>query len=185
MDTSESFRALLQADDPNATELVPESELESVEALAVLTQILLLGITLVVGHWLEKNNIYWMSEAGFALLLGIFVGFFSHVTLGDDAYVKSVDFNTDFFFIVLLPPIIFEAGFSLDVGPFFRNIGGICLYAFLGTTISAFAIGLTMWFGGVLNIVFPLKFLEALLFGSIISATDPVTVLAVFSKLGA
>eukprot|EP01025_Chloroclados_australasicus_P016389 TRINITY_DN1819_c0_g1_i1.p1 TRINITY_DN1819_c0_g1~~TRINITY_DN1819_c0_g1_i1.p1 ORF type:complete len:621 (-),score=71.82 TRINITY_DN1819_c0_g1_i1:831-2606(-) len=182
------FRSLLQAD---ATSPAPEddnegvTDLESVEALAVLTQIVLLMVTLVVGRWLEKKGIYWMSEAGFALLLGIFVGFIAKMTQGEDAYVKSIDFKTDFFFIVLLPPIIFEAGFSLDVGPFFRNIGGVCLYAFAGTTISAFVIGLIMFIGGLMNWIFQLKFLEALLFGSIISATDPVTVLAVFSKLGA
>eukprot|EP01026_Neomeris_dumetosa_P005986 TRINITY_DN11847_c0_g2_i1.p1 TRINITY_DN11847_c0_g2~~TRINITY_DN11847_c0_g2_i1.p1 ORF type:complete len:342 (+),score=41.25 TRINITY_DN11847_c0_g2_i1:144-1028(+) len=199
METDFQFRSLLQADDPqivsgsgngNGSSVGGEdgvgvTDLESVEALAVLTQIILLLVTLVVGHVLEKKNIYWISAAGFALLLGIFVGFMAKVTQGEDEYSKSIDFKTDFFFIVLLPPIIFEAGFSLDVVPFFRNIGGICWFAFLGTTLSSFAIGLTMFIGGQMDWIYSMSFLESLLFGTIVSATDPVTVLAVFSKLGA
>eukprot|EP01025_Chloroclados_australasicus_P065997 TRINITY_DN9019_c0_g1_i8.p1 TRINITY_DN9019_c0_g1~~TRINITY_DN9019_c0_g1_i8.p1 ORF type:complete len:494 (-),score=32.00 TRINITY_DN9019_c0_g1_i8:447-1733(-) len=42
-----------------------------------------------------------------------------------------------------------------------------------------------MWLTGYMRWVFAMNFLEALIFGAIISATDPVTVLAVFSKLGA
>ena len=49
--------------------------------------------------------------------------------------------QTDFFFIALLPPIMFEAGFSLQVKPFFRNIGAICMFAFTGTIVSTFVIG--------------------------------------------
>ena len=52
--------------------------------------------------------------------------------------------QTDFFFIALLPPIMFEAGFSLQVKPFFRNIGAISALAFAGTLISASVVGLVM-----------------------------------------
>eukprot|EP01023_Acetabularia_acetabulum_P056108 TRINITY_DN650_c0_g1_i1.p1 TRINITY_DN650_c0_g1~~TRINITY_DN650_c0_g1_i1.p1 ORF type:complete len:584 (-),score=92.71 TRINITY_DN650_c0_g1_i1:328-2079(-) len=159
--------------------------LESIEALAVFTQIVLLGATIIIGHTLDKYNISWMSTAGVALLIGIVVGCLVKYSKSDETYAKSVDFSTEFFFIVLLPPIIFEAGFSLAVTPFFRNIGAICVFAFVGTTVSAFAIGLTMFVTGYMDWVYKMDFLEALIFGAIISATDPVTVLAVFSKLGA
>lgn len=57
---------------------------------------------------------------------------------------------------------------------FIRNVGAICAYAFLGTSISTVAIGITMWLGGVLHFSFRFSFIESLLFGSIVSATDPV-----------
>lgn len=42
-----------------------------------------------------------------------------------------------------------------------------------------------MWLAGMANMCYKLTFLEATLFGAIISATDPVTVLSVFNSLGA
>ncbi|XP_065180147.1 sodium/hydrogen exchanger 9-like [Sycon ciliatum] len=96
-------------------------------------------------------------------------------------------FNPEMFFFVLLPPIIFYAGYDLQRKYFFRNIGAILLYAFVGTTISCFTIGSMMYaytqFGietlprGVDNLV------QCLIFGALISATDPVTVLAIFHDL--
>lgn len=39
-----------------------------------LSQMLLLGVALTVGQFLERNNINWMSEAGGALIVGIVLG---------------------------------------------------------------------------------------------------------------
>ena len=52
--------------------------------------------------------------------------------------------QTEFFFLALLPPIMFEAGFSLQVKPFFRNIGAIVALAFVGTVVSTGLVGLIM-----------------------------------------
>ena len=52
--------------------------------------------------------------------------------------------QTEFFFLALLPPIMFEAGFSLQVKPFFRNIGAIVAMAFVGTCVSTALVGLIM-----------------------------------------
>ena len=37
-------------------------------------------------------------------------------------------FDERFFFFVLLPPIIFEAGYNMQRRKFFQNIGAICVY---------------------------------------------------------
>jgi NhaP-type Na+/H+ or K+/H+ antiporter len=88
---------------------------------------------------------------------------------------------------VLLPPIIFESGYNMHRRKFFQNLGAICLFAFLGTTISAAVVGWILWASGVAAVGGGggLSAVEALSFGALISATDPVTVLAVFGSAGA
>lgn len=54
-------------------------------------------------------------------------------------------FDPEIFFNIILPPIIFHAGYSLKRKYFFRNLGAILTYAIIGTTMSAFFIGAIMY----------------------------------------
>jgi NhaP-type Na+/H+ or K+/H+ antiporter len=64
---------------------------------------------------------------------------------------------------------------------FFDNFGAIMLFALVGTTISTFIVGGVMYATGlIIKRSLRVKFLDAMYFGAIISATDPVTVLAIF-----
>ena len=58
-------------------------------------------------------------------------------------------------------------------------------YAFIGTTISCFAVGLVMRLLKTImwETMKSFSFNDCLYFGAIISATDPVTVLAIFNDL--
>lgn len=104
--------------------------------------------------------------------------------------LRKVTFDPEVFFNILLPPIIFHAGYSLKKRNFFRNLGSIITYAFLGTAISCFVIGNLMY--GVVKLMQVIGqltdkfyYTDCLFFGAIISATDPVTVLAIFNELHA
>merc|ERR1712166_1053007 len=77
------------------------------------------------------------------------------------------------------------AGYNMKRRYFFRNLGTICVFAFAGTFISTFIVGGMMYGIGQVGLVVEMGMLESLIFGALISATDPVTVLAVFSKLKA
>lgn len=109
-------------------------------------------------------------------------------------------FNPDVFFFLFLPPIIFYAGYSINKHHFFRNIGSALLYAFGGTIISCFVVGYLMYAyaksgaeamgtatanstGYPLPVGFANSAIPSLLFGALISATDPVSVLGVFQDL--
>ncbi|XP_040205043.1 sodium/hydrogen exchanger 9 [Rana temporaria] len=106
-----------------------------------------------------------------------------------NAMLQKMTFDPEVFFNVLLPPIIFHAGYSLKKRHFFRNLGTIITYAFLGTAISCIMIGLIMY--GFVKAMIHLgqiqtgdfHFTDCLFFGSLMSATDPVTVLAIFHEL--
>lgn len=67
---------------------------------------------------------------------------------------------------------------------FFRNLGTILTFAIVGTTLSAFLIGGLMY--GFVQLMphylsKSFTFLDTLYFGALISPTDPLTILAIFS----
>ncbi|XP_020810194.1 sodium/hydrogen exchanger 6 isoform X3 [Drosophila serrata] len=95
-------------------------------------------------------------------------------------------FDPEVFFNIILPPIIFYAGYSLKKKYFFRNLGAILTFAIVGTTLSAFLIGGFMY--GCVKLMpkylsSSFTFLDTLYFGALISPTDPLTILAIFNDL--
>lgn len=97
----------------------------------------------------------------------------------------TVPQSPEVFFFFLLPPIIFEAGYSLDKKGFFENIGAITLYAMLGTLISTFVVGILCFYAakiGMINGIDKENPMESLMFGSLISAVDPVATLSIMGN---
>ncbi|KAG5264642.1 hypothetical protein AALO_G00256420 [Alosa alosa] len=93
--------------------------------------------------------------------------------------------DSKLFFLCLLPPIILDAGYFLPIRPFTENTGTILMFAVVGTLWNAFFVGLILYgvcqaTGGELREV---GLLACLIFGSIVSAVDPVAVLAVFEDI--
>lgn len=87
--------------------------------------------------------------------------------------------------LLLLPPIIFESGYNMAKKPFFRNFGTIMIFAFLGTFIAIFISSFAIY-GLSFSPYSPnFTFKESFAFGSLISATDPVSVLALFGEINA
>ncbi|MGH9353266.1 MAG: Na+/H+ antiporter [Terriglobia bacterium] len=84
----------------------------------------------------------------------------------------------DIVLVLFLPPLLFEASINLPFRELRENLIPILLLASVGvlaaTLISGFAIH---W-------VFGIPVMIALVFGSIISATDPISVISVFKEMG-
>ena len=80
---------------------------------------------------------------------------------------------------LFVPPLVFEAAFHLEFKSLRQNLLPILGLAIPGVLLTTFIVGLIVSFG--LNI--PLA--SALVFGALISATDPVAVVALFKQLGA
>lgn len=102
-------------------------------------------------------------------------------TLG---FIDDIKLTPELLFYVFLPILIFESGFNTNIRKLLTSVWTISLLSVVGLLISAFAIA------GALFFVLPMfgvhiPFVVALLFGSIISATDPVAVLSLFKQVGA
>ncbi|KAK8585799.1 hypothetical protein V6N13_050770 [Hibiscus sabdariffa] len=88
---------------------------------------------IVIGHLLEESR--WMNESITALAIGVCTGVVILLTTGRKSSHLLV-FSEDLFFIYLLPPIIFNAGFQVKKKQFFRNFMTIMLFGAVGTLIS-------------------------------------------------
>jgi CPA1 family monovalent cation:H+ antiporter len=80
---------------------------------------------------------------------------------------------------VFLPPLLFDAAFRLDDVQLRRLARPVLWLAVPGTIATAAIVGL------ILYAVLHIPLVEALLFGSIVAATDPVAVVGVFRNLDA
>ncbi|KAF8782822.1 Sodium/hydrogen exchanger 8 like protein [Argiope bruennichi] len=114
-------------------------------------------------------------------LIGLILKLISNSNLGN--WQKEEAFNPTTFFLVLLPPIMYESGYNLHKGNFFQNIGSILVFAIFGTAISAFVIGGGVYLLGVADVAYKLDFTESFAFGSLVSAVDPVATIAIFHAL--
>merc|ERR1711865_788961 len=162
-----------------------ESEAKHKVDVAMALHMILLIMTFFFGFLLTKAEFKYAGEATVGLTLGALAGAILSATKGVEYFETLVQFDESVFFLVLLPPIIFEAGYNMKRRYFFRNLGTICVFAFAGTFISTFIVGGMLYGVGQMGLVVEMGLLECLVFGALISATDPVTVLAVFSKLKA
>ncbi|MBN3299352.1 SL9A5 protein, partial [Amia calva] len=89
--------------------------------------------------------------------------------------------HPEHFFLFLLPPIVLDSGYFMPSRLFFDNLGAILMYAVVGTLWNSFATGLCLWgvkTAGLIDGSVQAGLMDFLLFGSLVSAVDPVAVLA-------
>ncbi|KAK4877134.1 hypothetical protein RN001_009640 [Aquatica leii] len=160
-----------------------EEEHNSSMAIFFVLCVLALGILLI--HFLLHTGFQYIPESIVIVILGAAVGMTLNTLSNKNIsnWRKEEAFSPTAFFLVLLPPIIFESGYNLHKGNFFQNIGSILVFAIFGTTISAFVTGFGVYFLGLADVVYKLSFLESCAFGSLISAVDPVATIAIFHAL--
>ena len=123
-----------------------------------------------------------IPESCLLIVLGLIVGAILHY--GRITSATNYVIDAEIFFIYLLPPIIFDAGYFMPVRAFFDNIGTILLLALVNTCISAGLIGISLY--GVVSLGWigrDIGFLNCFIFSSLISAVDPVAVLSVFEEV--
>ncbi|KAF6089396.1 solute carrier family 9 member A8 [Phyllostomus discolor] len=158
---------------------------EQSSGMTIFFSLLVLAICIILVHLLIRYRLHFLPESVAVVSLGILMG----------AVIKIIEFKKlanwkeeemfrpNMFFLLLLPPIIFESGYSLHKGNFFQNIGSIILFSVFGTAISAFVVGGGIYFLGQADVISKLNMTDSFAFGSLISAVDPVATIAIFNAL--
>jgi len=152
-------------------------------AKAIGLLLFLIVMSMAAGHFLNGKRIYWLPGCGATILIGAVAGLV--IYLSDQHEESFLQFDPENFTLFLLPPIIFEAGYHLNMRLFRRKLVSILSLAVIGTITAT---GIT-WYA-LLNFAKPswstwagFEVAEAGQFAALISAVDPVASLAVFGAL--
>ncbi len=132
--------------------------------------LLVLSVSLTVATLPQVLS--WFRQIPYTLLL-VIVG--TGLALLD---VRLIDLSPALILTILLPPLLFEAAWNLKWSDLKRDLLPICLYAIAGVGISIAGVALG------LNQLAGISITTALLIGASLSATDPVSVTALFRELG-
>ncbi len=99
-------------------------------------------------------------------------------------FINHFELTPEILFFVFLPVLIFESAYNINYRQLLHNWKSISTLAVLGLVLSALIIGVLLF------LLFPfiwlqIPFMVCLLFWVLISATDPVAVLAIFKSIWA
>ncbi len=188
----ENYHASAQSDS-NHSEDTPH-EVHEEEHQIHLDPLLFIILALIIGaatrHLLRKSKFPYTVAL---LLVGIILGIISkmsYIRLNASLLTDSIEWagNIDPHLIlyIFIPALIFEAAFSLDVHTFKKIALNAAILAIPGLILAMFLTGSLVM--GIKNIGIGLEnwnWMIALMFGVVISATDPVAVVSLLKELGA
>ncbi|XP_070552787.1 sperm-specific sodium:proton exchanger-like [Ptychodera flava] len=115
------------------------------------------------------------------LVLGVLIGILSTNVEGVAKYTTMVHMDPHLILHVFLPVLIFESAFAMDVHTFMKSAIQVCILALFGLIVASLLTAVL-----AMNVfTYGWSFNTAMMFGSIMSATDPVAVVALLKDLGA
>ncbi len=133
-------------------------------------EILVLGALLIVSLVVVLGKRFRLHPAAGLVIAGVLVA--SQANL-------ERPLSPELVLALFLPPLLFEAAFHINLNELRRSLPTVLLLAVPGVMLSMLLVGgLVGWGAG-------LSWSSALVFGALIAATDPVSVVAIFRRLGA
>lgn len=139
-------------------------------------------VTILLYMYNKIHSLEVFPESIAAIILGIIVGLFFKSHYKNTGLLNILEFEPHTFFLFLLPPIMFQAGFSMRASTFFRNILVINSFAIFATIIASFVFSFIFAYGTSLT-ANQFSYLDSLHFGCFISAVDPIATIAIFKSL--
>ena len=146
--------------------------------LPLLVAVLLLIASTVAMATRRFRLPYTVSLVLAGLLLSVLRGrLFPETDLG-------VHLTRELLFDLILPILVYEAAFHIEVREFVENWKGIGMLAIVGAATGIFVAG-AMIYGGLNLIGYPVPWGVALMISTILAATDPIGVIALLRETGA
>jgi CPA1 family monovalent cation:H+ antiporter len=130
----------------------------------LLALLLVASTTAVVIKWIRVPYAVALVIAG--LIIGL------------SKVLPPVSMTPELVLLIFLPALLFEASWNLDIKALRRDWLSISVLATLGVVVCMFGVAAILHFAGGMNVM------TSLLFGAMVSATDPVSVIALFRQMG-
>jgi len=148
-------------------------------AESTLAVFAIFGISSLAIFWAKKFK---LPHTVFLVFIGLIIGLVSHLPFF--SFFQEFSFTPELLFFLLLPTLIFESAYNINIRKMIDDFGAIMILSIVGLAVSTLIIGVALYYLlGLFGLYVP--FIVTLIFGAIISATDPVAVLALFKEFGA
>jgi CPA1 family monovalent cation:H+ antiporter len=137
-------------------------------ALVVEDLLLILSVASLVAILVKRIHIPYTTAL---VLIGVAVSFLP--------IELDIHLSKDLVLLIVLPPLLFQGALHMELESLKKNIVPIATMAFPGLLVA------TLLVGAMLHFTLEMPWLKGLLFGAMVAATDPISVLAIFRDVGA
>lgn len=145
-------------------------------ALAVFA---MLGISSLAVFWAKRVK---LPHTVFLVIIGLLLGLLAQIPVF--GFFNDFALTPELLFYLLLPTLIFESAYNINARRIVEDMPVIIILSVISLIVSTLIIGGALYFL-LAFLGFTVPFIFTLLFGALISATDPVAVLALFKEYGA
>ena len=114
----------------------------------------------------------------FLVIIGMVLGGMAR-QIPEMSHLLAFQLTPEIVLFLFLPALIFESAFNLNARQLLKDLAPVLALAIPALLVSTMLIGTGLW------LILDINLYLALLFGALISATDPVAVIALFKELGA
>jgi len=138
-------------------------------------------------RWLKLPTTIGVMSTSLALSLALVAldaaGLAAGLHAREEALIRSIDFS-ELLMQGMLSLLLFAGALHVDLPALRDHRWQVGVLAFVGTALSTLLVGVALWAAlGVLGLALPM--LDCLLFGALISPTDPIAVIGMLKSAGA
>ncbi len=137
------------------------------------------GLSSLAVFWAKRLK---LPHTVLLTLIGMVLGVLAHIPAFH--FFSEFTLTPELLFYLLLPTLIFESAYNINIRRMVEESVVVSILSVISLLVSTVLIGVTLYYVLTLfGLTIPL--IITLLFGALISATDPVAVLALFKEYGA